>query len=83
MPPGQQPQRPEKPSAGVRASSRKTGLLPAGKRSDTHQEQRRDHQRREDGIEVGRADRQLAGAECVDEQRIECAEQDRRASDDQ
>ena len=42
----------------------------------------RRHQRHEHGVEVGRADRDLAEAERVEEQRIERAEQHRAAGDD-
>ncbi len=58
-------------------------LLPADEGCDAHQEHRRQHQRHEDGIEIGRADRELAGAEGVDQQRVERAEQHRGAGDDE
>ena len=54
------------------------GLLPARERADAHQEQHRRHQRHEHRVEVRRADRDLAEAQRVDQQRIQRAEQHRR-----
>ena len=50
-------------------------LLPAGHGADADQQDDRDHQRDEHGIEIGRADRELALAQGLDKQRIKGAEQ--------
>ena len=57
------------------------GALPARERADSHQEQRRRHQRHEHRLEVRRAHRDLAGAERVERERVERAEHHRGSGD--
>ena len=59
------------------------GILPAGHRTDGHQEDERKHQRTEHGVKVRRSDRDLAGVERVEEERIERAEKHGAHRDDQ
>ena len=58
-------------------------MFPAGERGNADQEEHRNHQRDKDGVEVGRADREFARAQSVNEQRVECAEQHRGAGHDE
>ncbi len=58
-------------------------LLPARERADAHQEDERRHQRNEHGVEVRRADRDLAEVQRIEEQRVERAEQHRARGGDQ
>ena len=53
------------------------GRLPTGQRADAHQQHDRRHQRHEDGLEVGRADRDLAQVQRVERQRVQRAQHDR------
>ena len=54
---------------------------PAGQRPDAHQENDRRHDRHEHGVEVRRADGNLAAAERVEEQRVQRAEQHHSRTD--
>ena len=51
--------------------------LPAGKRAYHHEDQDRHHDRNKHGVEVGRAHRQLAQVERIDDQRVQRAQQHR------
>ena len=52
------------------------GFLPACDRPHCHQEHQREHQRTEDRIKVRRPNRNLAGIERIEEERIERAQKD-------
>ena len=59
------------------------GLLPARDRADRHEEHGGHHQRHEHGLEVRRADRDLAQSERIQKQRVERAEHHRACGDRQ
>ena len=59
------------------------GVLPAGEDGEAHEEDGRNHDRDEDGVEVWWADGDLAKAEGVEEQRVEGAEHDGAGCGDQ
>ena len=65
------------------ASSGSVALFQRASGPTPMQEQRRHHQRHEHGLEVRRADRDLAHAERVERERIQRAEQHRAGGDDE
>ena len=64
------------PEEGLRELLR-IGFLPARERTHAHEEDEREHQGPEDGVEVRRPDRDLARVQGVEEERIERAEKHR------
>ena len=61
----------------------KARALPACERPDSHQEERRRHERSEHGLEIRRTDGELAQAQCVERKRIQRAEEDGPGRDDE
>ena len=70
--PSRAPRRPQAQMPSVAADhAGQFVILPARQRADAHQEHQRRHQRDEHRVEVRRADRDLAHAQRVEEQRIQ------------
>ena len=73
---------PQRPAQAPRQVTHR-GLPPARQRADAHEKKRRCHQWHKHGIEIRRADRQLALPQRVNHQRVQGAQQDSRGSHQQ